>query len=204
MAKRTQTQKRPVVSARTRTAGDWEEAALNAIATHGLRSVAIPDLARALGVTKGSFYWHFNGIEALLSAALRRWEELDRATLEEVHAIGDPRARLEALFEQAMEKRHAHALYVALASSAVAEVTATIRRISDRRLRFLVEAYVELGMETPLAHQQALLAYTAYVGALHLRQQQSSALRREKELREYVAHAVATLIPPSKRRPRKR
>src|SRR6185436_622522 len=57
-------------STQQRSAVDWEDAALAAIAEHGLASLAIPDLARTLGVTKGSFYWHFRGIQELVDAAL--------------------------------------------------------------------------------------------------------------------------------------
>ena len=177
-----------------RTAADWEGAALAAIAAHGLRSLAIPDLARTLGVTKGSFYWHFRGIRELVEAAMRRWEEMDRELLEELSAIADARERLTALFVQSMEKQQAHALYVALAGSSDAQVAASIRRISDRRLKFLVDAYRQLGLNAADAREQALLAYTAYVGALHLRQQGSPGLSAKKDLAAYVAHAVKTLI----------
>src|SRR5258706_34187 len=118
--------------------GDWEAAALHAIAARGLDALSIPDLARSLGVTKGSFYWHFESLQALVEAALRRWEELDGEALDEVRPIADPRARLEALFEQSMQKREAHALYVALALSSDAAVAAVVRRVSERRLKFLV------------------------------------------------------------------
>jgi AcrR family transcriptional regulator len=183
----------------TRSAADWENAALTAIAAHGLRALSIPDLARSLGVTKGSFYWHFRGIQELIEASLRRWEELDRQTLEELRAIEEPRARLTELFVQSMERREAHSLYVTLSGSSIREVAATLRRISDRRLRFLVDAYRELGFTRADAAEQALLAYTAYVGVLHLRQQGSPGLTTEKDLAAYVAHAVKTLIPRPKR-----
>lgn len=179
----------------TRSAADWEDAALTAIAAHGLRSLSIPDLARSLGVTKGSFYWHFRGIQELVDAALQRWEEMDRAALEEVRRIADPRARLTALFTQSMETREPHALYVTLSGSSVPEVADTLRRISDRRLQFLFDAYQALGFTRPAAREQSLLAYTAYVGVLHLRQQGSRGLMTEKDLAAYVAHAMKTLIP---------
>jgi AcrR family transcriptional regulator len=179
----------------TRSAADWEAAALTAIATHGLPSLSIPDLARSLGVTKGSFYWHFRGIQELVDAALQRWEEMDRAALDEVRRIADPRARLTALFTQSMETREPHALYVTLSGSSVPEVADTLRRISGRRLQFLVDAYQALGFTRPAAREQALLAYTAYVGVLHLRQQGSRGLMTGKDLAAYVAHAMKKLIP---------
>lgn len=40
-------------------ADDWAQAALDLIAEQGVGAVAVEPLARRLGVTKGSFYWHF-------------------------------------------------------------------------------------------------------------------------------------------------
>src|SRR5262245_13076043 len=91
---------------------DWEEAALSAIAARGLDALSIPSLARSLDVTKGSFYWHFDRLQALIEAALRRWEAMDLEALDEVRPIADPRSRLQALFVQSMQKREAHALYI--------------------------------------------------------------------------------------------
>jgi AcrR family transcriptional regulator len=179
-----------------RTVQDWEDAALSAIADEGLSCLAIPQLARSLGVTKGSFYWHFASLQELIDKSLQRWEERDRTTLEELHAIADPRARLTALFEQAMEQREAHGLYVALSSSNVPHAAPVIRRISNRRLKFLIESYTEAGLKRTEARARALLAYAAYIGALHLR------LSKKKDIDDYVAHALKTLIP-AKPRPRR-
>ncbi|HYP55470.1 MAG TPA: helix-turn-helix domain-containing protein, partial [Solirubrobacterales bacterium] len=39
----------------------WVEEGLRALATGGPDAVRVEALARALGVTKGGFYWHFDG-----------------------------------------------------------------------------------------------------------------------------------------------
>ncbi|HVU82101.1 MAG TPA: helix-turn-helix domain-containing protein, partial [Rhodanobacteraceae bacterium] len=81
-------------------AADWERGALEMIAQEGVDALAVEALARRLGVTKGSFYWHFKNREALLQAALNRWEAGDDTELQ--HHIGTsgaaPRERLGALF----------------------------------------------------------------------------------------------------------
>src|SRR5690606_34135016 len=59
-------------------AEDWAQAALELIAEQGVAAVAVEPLARRLGVTKGSFYWHFPSREALLVAALERWEQFEQ------------------------------------------------------------------------------------------------------------------------------
>src|SRR3712207_5397568 len=56
-------------------AGDWVRAAAGAIEEGGVGTVAVEPLARKLGVTKGSFYWHFGNRVALLTATPERWEE---------------------------------------------------------------------------------------------------------------------------------
>ena len=57
------------------TRDDWITAALGAIADGGLAAVGVEPLAARLGATKGSFYWHFENRDALLEAAIRRWEK---------------------------------------------------------------------------------------------------------------------------------
>src|SRR5438876_4920557 len=54
---------------------DWITAALAAIADGGLAAVGVEPPAARLGATKGSFYWHFENRDALLQAAIRRWEK---------------------------------------------------------------------------------------------------------------------------------
>jgi AcrR family transcriptional regulator len=89
------------MSAVTRTpAHQWVTAGLAALATGGPDSVRIEALARGLGTTKGSFYWHFADRRALLEAMLDAWQ---RSSLDEVIELvegegQDPRTRLRRLF----------------------------------------------------------------------------------------------------------
>jgi AcrR family transcriptional regulator len=61
---------KPRLGEPTLTASDWAEAALQLIAEKGLSALTVSTLATRLGVTKGSFYWHFAGRSELLAAAL--------------------------------------------------------------------------------------------------------------------------------------
>ena len=176
----------------SRTAEEWAEAAF---ASGGVRAASIPSIARTLGVTKGSFYWHFRGFDDLVDAALGLWEARDRAVLDELRAVGDPRQRLVALFRESMQTPRAHALLVALSGSSMPLVSAAIRRMSDRRIRFLRDAYRELGFGDAAAHERALLVYAAYVGLLHLRGEASASLKSSKQVDAFVAHAIDTLVP---------
>jgi AcrR family transcriptional regulator len=57
----------------------WTQAALTMLARNGIEAVRVERLAKMLGVTKGSFYWHFKDRPALLDAMLTSWRQ--RATL---------------------------------------------------------------------------------------------------------------------------
>jgi AcrR family transcriptional regulator len=61
-------------------AEDWVSTGAELLAEHNVNGIEIPDLCKRLGVTKGSFYWHFEGRGDLLSAILEDWRR--RMTLD--------------------------------------------------------------------------------------------------------------------------
>ena len=93
-------------------ADDWAQGALDLIAEQGVNAVAVEPLARRLGVTKGSFYWHFPSREALLKAALERWEQMEQELVfGSLEAISDPRERLRQLFRLVAHEVKPHIIY---------------------------------------------------------------------------------------------
>src|SRR5512147_372241 len=86
---------------RDHSAADWLQAAFHALRTGGVAAVKIEPLARSLGLTKGSFYWHFRDREALLDALLAEWERrAGERILARIESAGkSPQERLSLLFE---------------------------------------------------------------------------------------------------------
>ncbi|HET9034451.1 MAG TPA: TetR/AcrR family transcriptional regulator [Dokdonella sp.] len=178
-------------------ATDWEQAALTVLAESGVAAVAVESLARTLGVTKGSFYWHFPTREALLKAAIDRWEQRDEdQVISYVERIEDPRARLRELFHRVSREVQSHLVYAALLqASDNALVQPVLERISRRRLTLLTETYAEAGFEPTAAKHRARLAYTAYSGFLQLNQRHGMPRMDQEEYAAYVDHVIATLVP---------
>ena len=54
---------------------DWIDAATDFLINNNINSLDIAYLCRRLGVTKGSFYWHFEGRVELLKAILDDWRQ---------------------------------------------------------------------------------------------------------------------------------
>jgi AcrR family transcriptional regulator len=83
---------------------DWLRAARLALLKGGPEAVRVAKLARALGVTKGSFYWHFKDRDELLEMLLDEWEsEIADIVSQLAGASGDqgPAALMENLVERA-------------------------------------------------------------------------------------------------------
>jgi AcrR family transcriptional regulator len=149
------------------TRDDWITAALGAIADGGLAAVAVEPLAARLGATKGSFYWHFENREALLEAAIMRWEkETTTDVVAEIITAHDAPAsqfrRLVAgVIERAEQDRVGPAL---LANAAHPAVAPALDRVTATRLNLIATVLRRLGFPAAEARRRALLAYSAYLG----------------------------------------
>ncbi len=178
---------------------DWEQAALQMLAELGMAGLAIEPLARRLGVTKGSFYWHFNDRGELLHAALRRWELTDQHNLETLLNVDLPAAEKLAAFFRANSRQHrTHQVYAALISAAGRKaeqswIADLLNQVDRRRIDYLIRAYLELDAET--AEFRARLAYYAYVGFLQMQSRGAvpSTGAGEYEV-EYLDYLISTLV----------
>ena len=62
-------------------ADDWITAGLEVLVEGGVTAVRILPISKRLGVTRGSFYWHFTSREALLGGLLDAWEAKNTAAV---------------------------------------------------------------------------------------------------------------------------
>jgi len=128
----------------------WLQRALEAIGRRGQGWVGIHDLVKDLGVTKGSFYWHFKNREDFVEAMLDYWvEELTSSVAQAISAVdGTPQDRLLALAEFVTTNEratfdiaiHAWALRETKAAEAVAKAEAI-------RLNCVRSLFAEIGFE---------------------------------------------------------
>lgn len=178
-------------------AEDWAQAALDLIAEQGVSAVAVEPLARRLGVTKGSFYWHFPSRDALLQAALERWESVEQESVfGSLEAVPDPRERLRKLFQLVGHEVKPHIIYSELLKALDhPAVQPVIDRVSQRRLEYLVASFRQAGLVRQDAIHRARLTYAAYVGFLQLSLQLQQPRMTHDEFETYLEHVISTLIP---------
>jgi AcrR family transcriptional regulator len=181
----------------TLSTGDWERQALEMMAEKGIRSVAVESLARRMGVTKGSFYWHFPNRDALLEQALLSWEKHDEESLiTSLGKIEDPRERLRSFFRHTGQEKLTHNVYSSLCTAADhPKVKPLLERVAERRMRHIAKAFTEIGLRPTEANHRARLTYSTYLGFLQLQRQHQAPNISSEEFEAYMTHVIATLIP---------
>ena len=130
---------------------DWIDAALKTLADQGVDAVRVERLAETLGVTKGSFYWHFENRDALLDAILEAWRSGSTgAILEEVEAAGgealEKLTRLLTIVERFDGRLD---LAVRGWGAQDEKARAALASVDGRRLGYLESLFAGLGFDKP-------------------------------------------------------
>ena len=147
-------------------------AGLEALRKGGVAGVRVERLAGEIGLTKGSFYWHFRDRGELLEALLDFWaREMTEAEFERIKEVnGGLAKRLAVLAEDVLEKGmgrydppiRAWARHDRKAAAAVAQV-------DRRRIRALTELFQEEGFGPDEAGIHARTFYTFLLGEPQVR-----------------------------------
>src|SRR5688500_15676945 len=119
----------------------WIDEGLQALGAGGPDAVRVEPLAKALGVTKGGFYWHFDDRAALLGEILDAWEAamVDAVIARIDEEGGDARARLRRLFALAQSSSELLRVDLAIRDWARRDeaVAARLRRVDNRRMDYM-------------------------------------------------------------------
>lgn len=145
------------------TSRDWVNAGLKALAKSGFTALKADTLSKALGVSRGSFYWHFADVGTFHAAVLQRWREIAyENVVQEIE--GTAENRLTTLLGRAF--RADMRLERALRSWATAEAKAMamVEAVDARRLKYIRELLMEAGLTVHQASARARILYWAYLG----------------------------------------
>lgn len=150
----------------------WVAEALRSLATGGLAAVSVERLAVALGVTKGSFYWHFANRAALIVAVLECWERVaTEDVIAALDAVADPRERLTRLLALSLDQLdhlRAEAALQAAAGAGDSVVAPVVARVVRRRLSYTESLFRAIGLSRSEAATRARVALGAYLGSVLL------------------------------------
>jgi AcrR family transcriptional regulator len=181
---------------------DWLDAAFAAVTQGGFDNVRVLTIADSLGVTRGSFYWHFADHAELVAALLSRWlaREIELDLTFQADATDDAQADLERLLEAALShvgvglKNMLFELSVRSLARRDPAVAVMLVHLDQRRLGLFESKFVRLTGDPKTASELANLFYLSIAGS-------HSALARPgspPQAKEYFRNIIARYLIQSK------
>lgn len=146
---------------------DWLARALATLDEEGIQGVKVERLAESLGVTKGSFYWHFEGLQDLLDSLLNYWSvELTQVAVTQLQRMpDDPRDRLLWLWSRIADKRlNEHDKGMRSWAMMEPHVEEVVRSVDQKRLAYVRELFLDMGFDEDEADLRARMAYYYILG----------------------------------------
>jgi AcrR family transcriptional regulator len=180
---------------------DWIKEALQVLVQDGIENVKVESLAQRLGVTKGSFYWHFADRNALLDAMAKQWH--DNSTQWFIGLLaslkGDPLSRIHQLFDvmgqiNSTIVQHAFRRWGYFNP----EIAELVRQSDARRAVILKGLIEELGYSAEEARFRAEVLYFWAIGEVAAGDNLDNAAERVRKAKELLS--LLTSSQPRKAR----
>jgi AcrR family transcriptional regulator len=173
-------------------ARNWLDQGLKTLAKSGFTALKAEPLAKAMGVSRGSFYWHFADIGAFHAAILKHWRDIaaERIITDTEAAAGDRDALallLRRVFSEKLTLENAVRTWATVDPAARAAVQA----IDQRRLGY-VETLLkqQSGLPDGAARARAQILYWAFLG-FALSEQPLPKARQQVVLEELLRMAAS-------------
>ena len=146
-------------------AQDWVRQGLKTLAKSGFTALKAEPLAKALGVSRGSFYWHFADISAFHAAVLKHWREIAaEAIIADVEASAGHEDPLRVLLRRVFGERLAIENAVRTWASVDPAARSAVQAIDRRRLGYVERLLRASGHAPKVARSRAHILYWAFVG----------------------------------------
>ena len=146
-------------------AKDWLDQGLATLAKNGFTALKAEPLAKALGVSRGSFYWHFADIGAYHAAILAHWREVAaEQIIANVEAGSKDDNPLALLLRRVFGEKLTLEKAVRTWASVDATARAAVQAIDRRRLGYVEGLLVQTGLTVDAARARAQILYWAFLG----------------------------------------
>ncbi|OAF02324.1 transcriptional regulator [Bradyrhizobium centrolobii] len=144
-------------------ADDWVKEGLKTLAKNGFTALKADPLAKAMGVSRGSFYWHFADLGAFHAAVLKRWREIAaEQIIADVEADSDEplKSLLRRSFGARLDLERAVRNWAAFDPAA----QGAVRAIDRRRLDYIETLLEKRGLASAMAQARAQILYWTFLG----------------------------------------
>ncbi|EKS34748.1 TetR/AcrR family transcriptional regulator [Afipia broomeae] len=146
-------------------ANDWLDQGLKTLTQSGYTALKAEPLAKAMGVSRGSFYWHFADVGAFHTALLKRWRELStEQIIANLEQSRNREAPLNVLLRDAFSSRLPVEVAVRSWATVDPAARAAVQAIDKRRLSYIESLLTAAGCPPEAARARAQILYWAFLG----------------------------------------
>lgn len=183
------------------TSADWIAFAMKALAARGFEALKADVLARELGVSRGSFYWHFPDLGDFHAAVVSEWRNVaTEAIITDIEVHDNRERRLEALLQRAFGENSRIEVRMRAWAQSNPVAAKAVGQVDRRRLGYIEALLAELGVPKAAAAVRAKLLYWAYLGAAAGDRERLSHDQHKLLIAELMRLALASTRPSSTRR----
>jgi len=148
------------------TAQDWIDFALTTLAQEGFDALKADVLARKLGVSRGSFYWHFSDLGTFHARVIEHWKQrATEAIIADLERYDSSEERLEVLARRGFGHDAVLEIRMRAWADHSAEAARVLSDIDRRRRAYMEQMLTEAGIAPALAATRAQILYWTYLGA---------------------------------------
>jgi AcrR family transcriptional regulator len=145
---------------------DWIAFGLTTLARDGVDALKADILARKLGVSRGSFYWHFSDLSNYHALLIEAWRQIaTEAIIADLEQLQSPEERLEVLLRRGLGHNNVLEVRMRTWADNKTEAAKAIRDIDRRRRDYMKRMLMEAGVPEMLAGTRSQLLYWIYLGA---------------------------------------
>jgi len=142
----------------------WIDHGLKVLASKGDAGLKVGPMASDMGVSRGSFYWHFADLAAFERDLIDAWEN---TTTEQVIDATDPaggRPALKSLINRSLADDRALDRAVRAWALQNTQVAVHLARVDERRIGHILALLVRCGLAETVARPRAQFLYWSYLG----------------------------------------
>lgn len=172
---------------------EWLERALDVLSSSGGAELRIERLVADVGVTSGSFYWHFKNRETFIRSLIDYWHEEYTLTVSDYLNTLDegPYEKLQTLFEMVfVNNLTRHDLAIRSWAIADPKLRPLVKRTDEHRLKYLHMLFTGIGFSDESADMRSrvFLGEAAWESALFEKMSKS---RRAKKAQDFFELLVS-------------
>ncbi len=178
---------------------DWLRHALETLHRRGVTGLRVEPLARTLGVTTGSFYWHFKDRNELLQRVLEHWtESMTAAVGRRMGSSEEPAVQLRRLLvEITREERNRYETAMRNWAAFDSDAKKAVRKVDECRLAYVMGLFLQMGFDEEQAELRSrmLVCYQVGEAGFSIRNSMEQRVRLAELRFELLTHDCADHRP---------